>query len=170
MDIKNKLRHVLDFPKVGIDFIDIAPLMQDGDFFKFTIDSMADEIKNTDFDLIVSSEARGFLIGAPIAYSLGKGFAPVRKQGKLPFETVSENYSLEYGKDTLEMHIDAVLPGQRVVLIDDILATGGTIEANIRLVEKLGGVVVKIMFLAELTEIPHSKKIDEYGVFSLVKL
>jgi len=170
MNIKQKLRHVIDFPTPGIDFIDIAPLMQDANFFRFTIDSMANEIRALDFDLIVSSEARGFLLGAPIAYALNKGFVPVRKQGKLPFETISENYSLEYGKDTLEMHIDAVLPGQKVVLIDDILATGGTIEANIRLVEKLGGIVIKIMFLAELTELTHSKKIDEYGVFSLVKM
>lgn len=170
MDIKNKLRHVLDFPQKGIDFIDITPVLQDAESLKFIIDKLADELKDVDFDLVVSSESRGFILGTPVAYVLNKGFVPIRKQGKLPYETINIDYDLEYGTNTLEMHVDAVKPGQRVILIDDILATGGTIEANIKLVEQLGGIIVKIVVLADLTELPTQEFLNNYDIFSLVKI
>lgn len=170
MDIKNKLRHVLDFPQKGIDFIDITPVLQDAESLKYIIDKLADELKDVDFDLVVSSESRGFILGTPVAYVLNKGFVPIRKQGKLPYETINIDYDLEYGTNTLEMHVDAVKPGQRVILIDDILATGGTIEANIKLVEQLGGIIVKIVVLADLTELPTQEFLNNYDIFSLVKI
>lgn len=170
MDIKNKLRHVLDFPQKGIDFIDITPVLQDAESLKFIIDKLADEIKDVDFDLIVSSESRGFILGTPVAYILNKGFVPIRKQGKLPYKTINIDYDLEYGTNTLEMHVDAVEPGQRVVLIDDVLATGGTLEANIKLVEQLGGIIVKVVVLVDLTELPTQEFLNNYDIFSLIKI
>jgi adenine phosphoribosyltransferase len=139
MNIKDKIRHIPDFPKPGIDFLDITPLLLDKDIFEYIIDRFIEELAVVDFDLIVSSEARGFILGAPIAYALRKGFVPIRKKNKLPGEKISVEYNLEYGVDVFEMHSDAIKSGQRVVIIDDILATGGTLLANINLIEKLGG-------------------------------
>jgi len=170
MDLKNKVRHVRDFPKPGIDFIDITPLLQDAAVFEYIIDRFAEEVKNIDFDLIAASEARGFILGAPVAYKLKKGFIPIRKKNKLPAEKVSVRYDLEYGYDILEIHADAVKPGQKVVIIDDILATGGTLKANIELIEKLGGKVQKILYLIELAELGGKDKLTGYDIFAMEKV
>ena len=129
MDIKKAIREIENFPKEGINFKDITTLMQDGETFKYTIDAFINELKDKNVDVIVGPEARGFLMGTPVAYGLGVGFVPVRKPGKLPSETISYSYGLEYGSDTLQIHKDAIKPGQRVAIVDDLLATGGTMEA-----------------------------------------
>ncbi|WAM32248.1 adenine phosphoribosyltransferase [Caldicellulosiruptor naganoensis] len=169
MNLKEKFRHVLNFPKEGIDFIDITTVLQDKDAFKYAIDSLVDLVKDLDFDLIVGPESRGFIFGAPVAYVLNKGLVLVRKKGKLPYKTVSVEYELEYGKDILEMHIDAIQPGQKVVIIDDLLATGGTTLSNIKLVEKLGGKVVGIAYLVELTYLNGRQNLKGYDVRSVVQ-
>lgn len=170
MDLKSKLRHVMNFPKEGIDFIDITTVLQDHE----ALHQCLDELKAMtgaigDFDLIVGPESRGFIIGAPLAYALDKGFIPIRKKGKLPYKTVSVEYQLEYGTDMLQIHDDAIKPGQKVVIVDDLLATGGTTESNIRLVEKLGGEVAGIVFFVELTFLNGREKLKGYKVDSLVK-
>lgn len=170
MDLENKFRHVLNFPKDGIDFIDITTVLQDPIAYRYVIDCLVDEVKDIDFDLVICSEARGFILGAPVAYILRKGFVPIRKWGKLPYETIKEKYVLEYRSDTLEIHIDAIKQGQKVIIIDDILATGGTIAASIKLVEKLGGIVEKVLFLAELKDLSSRNLLDNYNVSSLVKI
>jgi len=170
MDLKNNVRHIPDFPEPGIDFIDITPLLLDSNLFESVIDSYVKELSDVDFDIIVSTEARGFILGAPVAYALKKGFIPVRKKGKLPYDKISVQYDLEYGYGTLEMHSDAIKPGQRVVIIDDVLATGGTVAANIKLIEKSGGKVVKILFLAELEKLNGKEKLSGYDVFSIEKI
>ena len=142
-----------DFPGRGY-FKDITPLLKDPEVFRKCIDALKGVCKDIQFDVIVAPEARGFLVGSALAYAMGKGFAPVRKKGKLPWETLSGEYELEYGTDTLEIHKDAVEPGQRVLVVDDLLATGGTIAATIDMVEKLGGQVAAVVFLIELTYIP----------------
>ncbi|EPR13172.1 adenine phosphoribosyltransferase [Ruminiclostridium papyrosolvens] len=170
MNFKDKLRHVMDFPKEGIDFIDITTVLQDPESFRACMDTfrtLAD--KMGDFDIIVGSESRGFIFGAPLAYHMNKGFVPVRKKGKLPYKTVREEYDLEYGKDVLEMHSDAIRPGQRVLIVDDLLATGGTTQANIRLVEKLGGEVAGIVYFIELISLNGRDKLKGYKVDSIVK-
>ncbi|ADQ06559.1 adenine phosphoribosyltransferase [Caldicellulosiruptor acetigenus I77R1B] len=169
MNLKEKFRHVLNFPKEGIDFIDITTVLQDKDAFKYAIDSLVDLVKDLDFELIVGPESRGFIFGAPVAYVLNKGLVLVRKKGKLPYKTVSVEYELEYGKDVLEMHIDAIKPGQKVVIIDDLLATGGTTLSNIKLVEKLGGEVVGIAYLVELTYLNGRENLKGYDVRSVVQ-
>ncbi|ADQ05220.1 adenine phosphoribosyltransferase [Caldicellulosiruptor owensensis OL] len=169
MNLKEKFRHVLNFPKEGIDFIDITTVLQDKDAFKYAIDSLVDLVKDLDFELIVGPESRGFIFGAPVAYVLNKGLVLVRKKGKLPYKTVSVEYELEYGKDVLEMHIDAIKPGQKVVIIDDLLATGGTTLSNIKLVEKLGGKVVGIAYLVELTYLNGRENLKGYDVRSVVQ-
>ncbi|AZT90927.1 adenine phosphoribosyltransferase [Caldicellulosiruptor changbaiensis] len=169
MNLKEKFRHVLNFPKEGIDFIDITTVLQDKDAFKYAIDSLVDLVRGIDFDLIVGPESRGFIFGAPVAYVLNKGLVLVRKKGKLPYKTVSVEYELEYGKDILEMHIDAIQPGQKVVIIDDLLATGGTTLSNIKLVEKLGGKVVGIAYLVELTYLNGRENLKGYDVRSVVQ-
>ena len=168
MDIKNKIRHIQDFPKPGIDFLDITPLLLDSKSYEYIVDKLAEELKDVDFDIIASSEARGFILGAPVAYAMKKGFIPIRKKNKLPGEKISVEYDLEYGVDVLEMHSDAVKPGQKVVIIDDILATGGTLAANIKLIEKSGGEVKKILFLIELGFLNGRDKLKNYDVCSLV--
>ena len=145
MDIKDKLRHIPDFPNQGIDFIDITTVLQDKDAFKASIDGLIALSADFEFDVIVGSEARGFILGATMAYALNKGFVPVRKKGKLPYNTISDVYELEYGSDTLEMHQDAIMPGQNVLIVDDLLATGGTTQSNIRLINELGGTVTGIV-------------------------
>jgi len=171
MDLKAKLRHVANFPKEGIDFIDITTVLQDGEALAQSIDEMKVLASGMgDFDLIIGPESRGFIFGAPLAYTLKKGFVPIRKKGKLPYKTISVEYQLEYGTDILQMHEDAVKPGQKVVIIDDLLATGGTTESNIKLVEKLGGVVVGLLFFIELGFLDGRKRLEGYKVESLIKL
>lgn len=170
MDLNAALRHIPDFPKAGIDFIDITTVLKDKNLFRETIDQMAELVRDVEYDLIIGSESRGFILGAPLAYATGTGFAPVRKKGKLPYRTVSATYSLEYGSDTLEMHIDAVQAGQKVLVVDDLLATGGTALANCQMVEALGGEVAKVLFFIELTELGGREKLSRYPVESLVKI
>ena len=169
MDLKKSIRIVEDFPKKGISFKDITTLIADGEAFKYSIDAMAEHLKDKNVDVILGPEARGFIFGVPVAYALGVGFVPVRKKGKLPFETVSVNYDLEYGTDVLEIHKDAIKKGQRVAIVDDLLATGGTIEAVTRLVEAAGGEVVALDFAIELTELKGRDKLKGYEVMSLVQ-
>jgi len=168
MDLKAKIRRVPEFK--GVVFWDITPLLKDKKAFKETIDKMAEHYKGTDIDVIVSNEARGFIIGAPLAYTLGVGFVPVRKKGKLPSKCVQLTYQKEYEKDIIEMHKDAIKKGDKVLVIDDLLATGGTVKANIELVEKMGGKVVGLGFLIELEYLEGRKLLgDKYKVFSLIK-
>ena len=158
-----------DFPKKGIMFRDVTTILSDKDGFKLAIDGLIEALKEVDFDLILGSESRGFIFGAPVAYAMNKGFILVRKKGKLPREVISEDYELEYGSATLEMHADAVKKGQKVVIIDDLVATGGTTQAVIRLVEREGGKVVKIGFVMELEGLKGREKLKDYDVFSLIK-
>ena len=168
MDIKSKIRHIPDFPKEGVDFLDITPLLLDKEAFEYIVDKLSEELKNVDFDIVACSEARGFILGSPVAYALNKSFVPIRKKDKLPGDKISVRYNLEYGYGVLEMHSDAIKPGQKVVIIDDILATGGTIEASIELIEKLGGEVVKILFLAEIEFLNGREKLEDYDVYSIL--
>lgn len=169
MDLKSKIRIVENFPKDGISFKDITTLINDGEALKESINKFVEYLKDKNIDLVVGPEARGFIFGVPVAYALGVGFVPVRKKGKLPFETVSVNYDLEYGTDVLEIHKDAIKKGQRVAIVDDLLATGGTIEAVTRLVEAAGGEVVALDFAIELTELKGRDKLKGYEVMSLVQ-
>jgi adenine phosphoribosyltransferase len=168
MDLKEYITIVPDWPKEGIKFKDITPLMNNGEAYKYATDQIVSYAKERQIDIIVGPEARGFIIGCPVAYALGVGFAPVRKEGKLPRETINVGYGLEYGKDVLTIHKDAIQPGQRVLITDDLLATGGTIEATIQLVEQLGGVVAGIAFLVELSYLDGRKKLDGYDVLTLM--
>jgi len=168
MDFKDKIRVVLDFPEKGIRFKDITTLLKEGETFHQAIDALADPFRNTGIDLVVGPEARGFVIGAPVAYTLGAGFVPVRKPGKLPGEILSHEYSLEYGKNCLEIHKDAIVPGQKVLIVDDLLATGGTIQATIEMVEALGGIIVGLVFLIELSYLDGRKNLGKYNVMSLL--
>ncbi|WP_046173929.1 adenine phosphoribosyltransferase [Domibacillus indicus] len=168
MNLKEYIKIVPDWPKPGIQFKDITPLMDNGDAFRYATDQIVLYAKEKQVDLIVGPEARGFIVGCPVAYSLGVGFAPVRKEGKLPRETIKVEYGLEYGKDVLTIHKDAVKPGQRVLITDDLLATGGTIEATIKLVEQLGGIVVGIAFLIELNYLNGREKLDGYDVLTII--
>ena len=169
MDLKDSIRIVEDFPKKGISFKDITTLIQDGEKLKYTIDLIVDNLKNKNVDLIVGPEARGFIFGVPVAYALGVGFVPVRKKGKLPGETIEVSYSLEYGEDVLEIYKDVIKQGSRVVIIDDLLATGGTIKAVADLVTKAGGQVIELDFLIELEKIGGRKLLSQYEVKSFVK-
>ena len=168
MDLTQFITDVPDWPKKGILFKDITTLMDNGAAFKYATDQIADFARDKNIDVIVGPEARGFIIGCPVAYALGLGFIPVRKEGKLPRETVKVQYGLEYGTDILTMHKDAIKPGQRVLITDDLLATGGTIEASIKLVEALGGIVVGIAFLIELSELEGRKKLEGYDLLTLI--
>jgi len=169
MDLKERIRIIEDFPKKGISFKDITTVLKDGEAFKDVIDKIVEIVKDKEIDLVVGPEARGFVLGAPVAYALGVGFVPVRKPGKLPADTLKYEYSLEYGNDALEIHKDAIEPGQRVLIVDDLLATGGTISAVAKLVEELGGVVASMGFVLELTGLNGRKKLEGYDVFSLVQ-
>lgn len=168
MDLKEKIRIIDGFPKEGISFKDITTVIGDGESLRYSIDKMAEYLKDKNIDLIVGPEARGFIYGVPVAYAMNKGFVPVRKPGKLPGETVQVNYELEYGTDTLQIHKDAIKKGQRVAIIDDLLATGGTIEAVAKLVEQAGGEVVSLVFAIELTDLKGRDKLKGYDVMSLV--
>ncbi len=168
MDLREYVTIVEDYPKEGITFKDITTIMDNGKAYKYATDEIVKYAKELETDLIVGPEARGFIIGCPVAYALEIGFAPVRKPGKLPRETESVDYDLEYGKDTLTIHKDAIKPGQRVLIVDDLLATGGTIGATIELVEKLGGVVVGCAFLIELSYLNGRDKIKGYDMRALL--
>lgn len=168
MDLREKIRIVDGFPKAGISFKDITTILQDGEALKFTVDKLYDLAKDAKIDVVVGPEARGFLLGTPLAYLLGVGFVPIRKPGKLPSETIRHEYELEYGSDILEIHKDAIKPGQRVLIVDDLLATGGTVSAAAKLIEKLGGVVASINFIVELTELHGRDKLEGYETNSLV--
>lgn len=166
--IEEYVRSIPDFPEPGIIFRDVTSILQDADGLQLAIDSMQAFLKDTDVDVIVGTESRGFIFGVPIAYNLHKPFVPVRKKGKLPCETVSMSYDLEYGSAEIEMHKDSIKPGQKVVLIDDLIATGGTIEAAAKLVEELGGEVVKIVFLMELAGLKGRERLAKYDVESVI--
>lgn len=168
MDLKQFVTVVPDYPKPGIQFKDITTLMDNGDAYRYATDQIVEYAREKEIDIVVGPEARGFIIGCPVAYSLGVGFAPVRKEGKLPREVVRVEYGLEYGKDVLTIHKDAIKPGQRVLITDDLLATGGTIEATIKLVEELGGVVAGIAFLIELSYLDGRNLLDGYDVLTLM--
>ncbi|MCJ7472980.1 MAG: adenine phosphoribosyltransferase [Actinobacteria bacterium] len=169
MDLKKKIRNVPDFPKKGIVFRDITTLLSDGDAFKYSVDKMTEQYKGKEIDLIIGAEARGFIFGAILAYNLGIGFIPIRKPGKLPYETCETSYDLEYGKNILQMHVDAVKKGDKVLIVDDLVATGGTAKAKADLVEKMGGEVLGFCFLIELEFLNPRKVLEGYEVFSLIK-
>lgn len=167
-EVEKYIRSIPDFPEPGVIFRDITTVTQDPEGLKLAIDSMVEKIKDLDVDVIVGLEARGFIFGMPIAYLLGKSFVLIRKHGKLPCETISESYDLEYGQAEIEIHTDAIKPGQKVVLVDDLIATGGTIEAAIKLIERLGGEVVDNLFLVELAGLKGREKLSDYRVDAVV--
>ncbi|MCL1949623.1 MAG: adenine phosphoribosyltransferase [Turicibacter sp.] len=169
MNLKEYIANVPDFPKPGIQFKDITPLMAHGPAFRYATEQMTEFARKHHAELIVGPEARGFIFGCPVAAEMGIGFAPVRKPGKLPRETVDFNYDLEYGSNTLSMHSDAISQGQRVIIVDDLLATGGTVEATVKLIEQLGGEVVGCAFLIELEELNGRKALGDYNVMSLMQ-
>ncbi|WP_432204491.1 adenine phosphoribosyltransferase [Cetobacterium somerae] len=169
MDLKKYVALVEDYPKPGIKFRDITPLMGNGEAYKFATDKVVEFAKEHNIDLVVGPEARGFIFGCPVSYALGVGFAPVRKPGKLPREVIQYAYDLEYGSNVLCMHKDSVKPGQRVLIVDDLLATGGTIEATVKLIEELGGVVAGLAFLIELEDLKGREKLEGYPVLTLMK-
>ena len=166
--VEDYVRSIPDFPEPGIIFRDITSILQDADGLQLAIDEMQHFVEEVDCDVICGTESRGFIFGMPIAYNLHKPFVPIRKKGKLPCETVSAEYDLEYGKAEIEIHKDAIKPGQKVVLVDDLIATGGTMEASCKLVEQLGGEVVKILFLMELAGLKGREKLAKYDVASVI--
>lgn len=168
MNLKDYVSEVPNWPKDGVSFKDITTIMDSGDAYRYATDQIVDFAKEKEVDIIVGPEARGFIIGCPVAYSMGIGFAPVRKDGKLPREVIKYEYDLEYGSNVLTMHKDAIKPGQRVLITDDLLATGGTIVATIKLIEELGGIVVGIAFLIELKYLNGMEKLKEYDTISLI--
>lgn len=167
--IKEYILTIPDFPKKGIMFRDITSLLQNADGFSLAIEELIKKLENIEFDIIAGTESRGFIVGAPLAYALHKPFVPVRKKGKLPREVISKDYELEYGTETIEIHKDSIKPGDRVVLIDDLIATGGTIKATAELIEELGGKVVKILFIIELEGLKGRELLNKYDVDSLAK-
>lgn len=166
--IEEYVRSIPDFPEEGIIFRDVTSVLQDADGLTLAIDSMKELLKDVDFDVVVGLESRGFIFGAPIAYALHKPFVPIRKKGKLPLDTISKEYDLEYGSAVIEMHRDSVKPGQKVVVVDDLIATGGTVEAGIRMIEELGGEVVKVIFLMELAGLKGRERLKNYDVDSVI--
>ena len=168
-DLRHKIRDIPDFPKKGILFKDITPLLADGKAFRAAIDQIAEHFSDRKIDLVVGVEARGFIIAAALAYTLQAGTTLIRKPGKLPYLTHSATYALEYGSDALEIHQDAVIPGQRILMVDDLLATGGTMTAAIELITRLGGHLVGVAFLIELTFLEGRAKLKEYDIFSLIR-
>src|SRR5699024_8174801 len=169
MDYKKHIKIVDNWPQEGVQFKDITPLMANGPAFKAAVQDIVAYAKEKEVEVIVGPEARGFIVGCPVAYELGIGFIPVRKKGKLPREDVQVDYGLEYGENTLAIHQDAIKPGQRVLITDDLLATGGTIEATIKLVEELGGIIVGCAFLIELGYLEGISKLKGYDVLTLMK-
>ncbi|WP_297407592.1 adenine phosphoribosyltransferase [uncultured Cetobacterium sp.] len=169
MDLKKYVALVEDYPKEGIKFRDITPLMGNGEAFKYATDKIVEYAKEQEIDLVVGPEARGFIFGCPVSYALEVGFAPVRKPGKLPREVIEYAYDLEYGSNVLCMHRDSIKPGQRVLIVDDLLATGGTVEATVKLIEELGGIVAGLAFLIELEDLKGREKLEGYSVLTLMK-
>ena len=169
IDLKACIRNIPDFPKAGILFRDITTLLKDKKAFRQALDSLANKYRNKKIDIVVAVEARGFILGGAIAHKLGAGFVPVRKKGKLPWKTNSVTYDLEYGTDTLEVHHDAIKSGDKVLIVDDLLATGGTVKAVTELIKQLKGKIVGIVFLIELTELKGKDKLKDYSVYSLIK-
>ena len=167
--VEDYVRSIPDFPEKGIIFRDVTSVIQSPEGLKLAIDGIQDCLKDVDYDVVVGPESRGFIFGVPVAYNNGKGFVPVRKKGKLPCETISAEYDLEYGSAVIEMHKDALTKGQKVVIVDDLIATGGTTEAIIKLVEQLGAEVVKIVFLMELEGLKGREKLKGYNVDSVIK-
>lgn len=167
-ELEKKIRAVVDFPKEGIIFRDITTLLKDAEAFKSAMDAMIEEVKGLEFDLIIGIESRGFIFGALFAYLMGKGFAPVRKKGKLPAKTKSVTYDLEYGSDILEIHEDAISEGTKVLIVDDLLATGGTSKAVVDLIESLGGDVIGMSFLVELDFLKGREKLKDVNINSLI--
>ena len=166
--LEEYVRSIPDFPEPGIIFRDVTSILQYADGLRLAIDSMQECLKGVDVDVIMGAESRGFIFGMPIAYNLHKPFVPIRKAGKLPCETISQSYELEYGEATIEIHKDSIRPGQKVVIIDDLIATGGTVQAATKLVEQLGGEVVKIVFLMELAGLNGREKLKGYDVASVI--
>ena len=166
--IEDYVRSIPDFPEPGIIFRDVTSVLQDPDGLKLAIDSMLKLLEGLDFDVIVGAESRGFIFGAPLAYQLHKPFVLVRKKGKLPCETIEKSYDLEYGSATIEMHRDSILPGQKVVVVDDLIATGGTIKATTALIEELGGEVVKLIFLMELAGLKGRERLSKYDIGTVI--
>ena len=169
LDLRERVRDVPDFPTQGIVFKDLMPLIADPTYFSETIERLAEWARPRSPELVLGAEARGFIFGAALAYALGAGFIPARKPGKLPRETVEATYALEYGMDSLQVHRDAVAEGARVLVLDDVLATGGTVKAKVELVESLGGVVVGVLFVIELTFLEGRKRLDGYDVHALIE-
>ncbi len=168
MDYKSLIRVIPDFPQEGVSFKDITTLLKDGPAFRSIVNQIACYAETKQVDLIVGPEARGFVIGAPVAYAIGVGFVPIRKKGKLPAESVEASYDLEYGSDVLAIHKDSIKPGQRILLIDDLLATGGTISSTVELVHKLGGKIVGATFLIELSNLNGREKLGDIDIYSLI--
>lgn len=169
MNLRDKIRTVPDWPIDGVMFRDITTLLQDPEAFRETCDMLYERYKKMEIDKVVAIDARGFIFGAVLAYKLDVGFVPVRKAGKLPYKTISESYTLEYGENTVEMHIDAIEKNEKILVVDDLIATGGTISAATKLVEKLGGVVVDCVFLVELPDLKGREKIKNYNIFTLME-
>lgn len=169
MNIKSRIRTIPHYPKPGIMFRDITTLLKDPVGFQFTIQEIVNRYSTWKIDKIAAIESRGFIIGAPVAYALGLGFVPIRKQGKLPAEAVGHDYQLEYGQDRIEIHLDAIEPGDRVLVVDDLIATGGTAEAASQLIRKMGGTVVECCFIIDLPDVGGRKRLQQQGlnVFSL---
>ena len=167
-ELKDYIRSIKDFPKDGIIFRDVTSMLQEPEGLQLSIKEIQKGLENLDFNIVVSPESRGFIFGMPIAYNMEKAFVPVRKKGKLPFKTIEESYDLEYGKAILQIHADSIKPGDKVVIIDDLMATGGTIEAIIKLVKRLGGEVIKICCLIELPELEAREKLKEYDIYSVI--
>lgn len=169
MTIKERIRTIPDFPEKGVMFRDITTLLQDADGLQEAVDAMQKPLEGVEMDVIVGPESRGFIFGMPLAYNLHKGFVLIRKPGKLPYQTISKDYGLEYGHSTIEMHVDAVKPGQKVVIVDDLLATGGTAKAMIELIEEVGGKVEALCFLIELEDLKGREVLAGYPVYSVMK-
>jgi adenine phosphoribosyltransferase len=168
-DLRARIREVPDFPKPGILFYDITTLLKDGPAFREAVALMLEPYRGTEIDLVVGMESRGFIFSAPMAFELGVGLVPVRKLGKLPHETLSVEYALEYGSNTLEIHKDAIQPGQRVLIVDDLLATGGTVRGTVDLVQRLGGEIVGLSFLVELVFLTGRERLDGLAVASVIE-
>lgn len=168
MDLKDKIRNIQDFPQEGVIFRDITTLLKDAEGMKEAIDQMTAKLEGVDFDLVLGPESRGFIFGMPVAYNVGKGFVPVRKAGKLPAEVVSKEYALEYGTAVIEMHKDAIQPGQKVVIVDDLMATGGTAKAIVEMVEEMGAEVAALLFLIELDFLEGRKVLPGYKIESVL--
>jgi len=169
MDLSKIIRDIPNFPEPGILFRDITPILQDGEALVSSVDQMAEKMERTSYDIIAGPESRGFIFGVPLAYKLKKGFIPIRKKGKLPSETISKEYALEYGTATIEMHKDAIKKGQRVFIVDDLLATGGTAKAMVEMIEEAGGIVAGFVFLIELEALKGRDVLKGYTIESIIK-